>query len=82
MYYADLFDPPNDTNDFSLDYVLVGMASSSRSGSCGTGRNDEADWRSNWCFLPPWYERPKCTCHRPCIIDVWEWDDTNRARRH
>jgi hypothetical protein len=56
------------------------MASSIRSGSCGGGRNDEADWRNNRCFLPPWYERPKCTCRRPCTIDVWEWDDTNRAR--
>jgi hypothetical protein len=81
MYYADLFGPPNDTNDFSFDYVLVGMASSSRSGSCGGGSNDEADWTSNRCFLPPWYERPKCTCHRPCTIDVWERGDTNRAGR-
>jgi hypothetical protein len=27
----------------SLDYVVVGMTSSSRSGSCGGGSNDEAD---------------------------------------
>jgi hypothetical protein len=72
MYYGDLFGPPNGTNDFSWDYVLVGMSSSSRSGSRGGGSNDEADWRSNQSFLPPWYERPKCTCRRPCIIDVWE----------
>jgi hypothetical protein len=37
MYYADLFAPPNGTNDFSLDYALVGMASSSRLGSRGGG---------------------------------------------
>jgi hypothetical protein len=62
----------------SLDYVLVGMTSSNRSGLCGGESNDEADWRSNRCFLPSWYERHKCTRRHPCIIDVWEWDDTNR----
>jgi hypothetical protein len=57
------------------------MASSSRSGSCGGGSNDEADWRSNRCFLPPWYERPKCMCRLLCIIDMWEWDDTTWVGR-
>jgi hypothetical protein len=46
MYYADLFGPPNGTNDFSLDYVLVGMASSSRSGS-RSGENNDDDSRQH-----------------------------------
>jgi hypothetical protein len=56
------------------------MSLSSRSGSRGGGSNNEVDWRLNRCFLPPWYEWPKCTCRCPCTIDVWEWDDTNQVR--
>jgi hypothetical protein len=27
------------------------------------------------------HERLKCKCERPCIIDVWEFDGTDRVRR-
>jgi hypothetical protein len=57
------------------------MTSSSRLGSRGGGSKDYADWMSNRCFLPPWCEHPKCKCGRPCIIDVWEFDGTDRAGR-
>jgi hypothetical protein len=56
------------------------MSSSSRSGPRGGGSNDEADWRSNRCFLPPWHEHPKCKCGCPCIIDVWEFDAPTGTR--
>jgi hypothetical protein len=53
------------------------MASSSSKGSRG-GSKDSADWRSNRYFLPLWHERPRCKCGRPGIIDVWEFDGTDR----
>jgi hypothetical protein len=64
--------------------MLIGIAMSNSRGSCDKALaiDGEADWRRNQCFLPPWHERPKCTCHRPCIIDVWEYDGTKRAERH
>jgi hypothetical protein len=64
--------------------MLIGMAASSSRGSRGKAPtvDGEVYWMRNCCFLPCWYERPKCMCHRPCIIDVWEWDDSNQAGRH
>jgi hypothetical protein len=63
--------------------MLMGMAVSSSRGSRGKAStvDGEADWRRNRCFLSPWHERPKCTCRRPCIIDVWEFDGTKRDGR-
>jgi hypothetical protein len=62
--------------------MLIGMATSSSRGSSGKALtvDGEADWRRNYCFLPPQYEWHKCTCHHLRTIDVWEWDDSNRAR--
>jgi hypothetical protein len=63
--------------------MLIGMAASSSRGSRGKASvvDGDADWRRNRCFLPPWHERPKCTCRCPCTIDMWEWDGTNRVGR-
>jgi hypothetical protein len=57
------------------------VSSSRVSHDKGRAQDGEADWRTNCCFLPPWHERPKCTCQHPCIIDVWEFDDIDRTRR-
>jgi hypothetical protein len=63
--------------------MLIGMSASSSRRSRGKAPaiDGEADWRRNWCFLPPWHEWPKCTCRRPCIIDVCEYDGTKRTGR-
>jgi hypothetical protein len=63
--------------------MVIGMTTSSSRGLRGKAPtvDGEANWRMNPCFLPPWYERPKCMCHRPCTIDVWAWDGSNRAER-
>jgi hypothetical protein len=45
------------------------------------GSQDSADWRSNCRILPPWDERPTHRCDRVAIVDVWEHDGTDRARR-
>jgi hypothetical protein len=62
---------------------MYGMVASSSKGLRGKvpTRDGEADWRTNHCFLPPWHEWPKCTCRHPCIIDVWEFEGTDRAGR-
>jgi hypothetical protein len=63
--------------------MLIGMVAPSSMGSCGKAPvvDGETDWRRNRCFLPPWHDRPKCTCHRLCIIDVWAYDGTKWAGR-
>jgi hypothetical protein len=63
--------------------MLIDMGALSSRGSRGKAPAVDGDayWRRNSCFLPPWHERPKCRCHRPCIIDVWEYDGTKQARR-
>jgi hypothetical protein len=63
--------------------MVIGMAASSSRGSRGKASDEDgkADWRRNRCLLPPWYDQLKCTCRRPCTIDVWEWDGSNRPGR-
>jgi hypothetical protein len=59
----------------------MGMAASS-SKDKGRARDGEVDWSATRCFLPPWHEQPKCKCHCSCIIDVCEFNGTDRAGRH
>jgi hypothetical protein len=61
-----------------MDVDLIGMVASSSKDSHGKG---STDWRSNNCFLPLSHAQPKCKCHRPGIIETWNYDSIDQAGR-
>jgi hypothetical protein len=53
----------------------------SESSSSHGGSQDSANWSLNHRIVPPWYERLTCRCGHVAIVDIWEHDGTDRARR-
>jgi hypothetical protein len=53
----------------------------SRSSSFHSVSQDSTDWRLNRQIVSSCYERPTCRYGHVIIVDAWEDDETNRARR-